>query len=295
MAGSSSIIGRMQGVLNQPHGVPQLDKDRKIMQDQIPTPLKLLTPNADALTIGSPTEEGGDLKIYRNASGDLQVYIDADAASNTKALDIYGGVVCQNYLTVGQATLNTSYPFFINGDLGMNGSCRSTSGFVGPLLRGDNDISSLDIDIRVTSPDATSHSVCLQIDSNDILCVRATGDGAGGIIGKRSIQYGGQCHAKTDAGAADYNPSAVTSDYIISVDTTAAARAVTISTEDRDSGTAANPRVFIIKDIAGNAGANNITISLETAGTIDGAANVVINANYGSVTLMIDGTNGFVI
>ncbi len=31
-----SIIGRLQGTLNQPHGIAQLDKDRKIMQDQIP-------------------------------------------------------------------------------------------------------------------------------------------------------------------------------------------------------------------------------------------------------------------
>lgn len=31
-----SIIGRLQGTLNQPHGIPQLNKDRKIMQDQVP-------------------------------------------------------------------------------------------------------------------------------------------------------------------------------------------------------------------------------------------------------------------
>lgn len=109
------------------------------------------------------------------------------------------------------------------------------------------------------------------------------------------LQGGSQFVAKVDAGAANYNPSTTTLDYIITVDTTAAARAVIISTEDRDSGTPANPRIFIIKDIAGNAGANNITISLETAGTIDGAANIVINANYGSKTIMIDGTNGYVI
>lgn len=106
---------------------------------------------------------------------------------------------------------------------------------------------------------------------------------------------GGQIVHKTDAGAADYNPSTITSNYIITVDTTAAARAVIISTEDRDSGTAANPRIFIIKDIAGNAGTNNITVSLETAGNIEFAANHVINVNGGSITLMLDGTNGYII
>ena len=292
----TTVIGRLQGTLNQPHGIPQLDKDRKIMQDQIPVPLKLLTPNADALTIGSPTEEGGDLKIYRNTSGDLQVYVDADAASNEKALDVYGGVVIQNYLTVGQTVLNTTYKLYVPSTAYIYSLNIDPSGsLVSNVLNSPPNASDMQITIPIISPDATDHNVKLQINSNDIFAIQATGDGAGGVVGKRSIQYGGQCHAKTDAGAADYNPSAITSDYIISVDTTAAARAVTISTEDRDSGTAANPRVFVIKDIAGNAGANNITISLETAGTIDGAANVVINSNYGSVTLTIDGTNGFVI
>ena len=101
--------------------------------------------------------------------------------------------------------------------------------------------------------------------------------------------------SKIDAGSADYNPSVLTSDYIITVDTTSAPRAVVISTEDIESGSPTEPRIFIVKDIAGNAAANNITISLETSGTIDGAAYFVINGNYNSVTLMIDGTNGYVI
>lgn len=100
---------------------------------------------------------------------------------------------------------------------------------------------------------------------------------------------------KIDAGAADYNPSILTSDYIITVDTTAAARAVIISTEDRNTGSATHPRIFIIKDITGNAGAHNITVSLETSGNIDGAGTSVINGNYNSIVLMVDGTNGYII
>lgn len=100
---------------------------------------------------------------------------------------------------------------------------------------------------------------------------------------------------KIDAGAANYAPSTLTSDYIITVNTTAAARSVTISTEDRDSGNPRHPRLFVIKDINGNAGTNNITVSLETSGNIDGSATFVMNSNYESITLMIDGTNGFII
>ena len=96
------------------------------------------------------------------------------------------------------------------------------------------------------------------------------------------------------ASATNYNPSALTDDYIIAITNTDAARAVVISTEDRDSGSTSNPRIFIIKDESGAAATHNITISLETSGNIDGSANVVISQNYGSIFLYIDGTNGWI-
>ena len=96
-------------------------------------------------------------------------------------------------------------------------------------------------------------------------------------------------------GAADYNPSILTDDYIIAVDNTAAARAVTISTEDEDSGTTTIPRAFVIKDESGGASAHNITITLESGGTIDGVASYVITSNYEAITLYVDGTNAYVI
>lgn len=48
-------------------------------------------------------------------------------------------------------------------------------------------------------------------------------------------------------------------------------------------------QVFVIKDGKGDAGANNITIT-PAAGTIDGAATKVIGTNFGSVTLLYNGT-----
>lgn len=99
----------------------------------------------------------------------------------------------------------------------------------------------------------------------------------------------------TKIGAADYNPSILTTDYVIAFTDTAAPRACTISTEDEDSGTVNNPRVLVIKDESMNAGVNNITITLESGGTIDNAANVVIAVSGDSVTLYMDGTNAWVI
>lgn len=99
---------------------------------------------------------------------------------------------------------------------------------------------------------------------------------------------------KRTASAVDYNPSALTTDYIIAVTNTDAARAVTISTEDEDSGTTSQPRIMIVKDESGGAAAHNITVSLESTGNIDGSASYVIDQNYQSITLYMDGTNAWI-
>jgi len=98
---------------------------------------------------------------------------------------------------------------------------------------------------------------------------------------------------RTDGGAGDYNPSALTSDYLITVDNSGAARAITISTEDIATGSTSNPRFFLIKDEEGAANTYNITVSGES-GTIDGAASLTISTNYGAIMLYADGTNLFV-
>ena len=94
---------------------PLMISGGSITQKVSGTALKLLGADADILSLGDATHEGGDLKIYRDGSGNLQLSLDADAASNAKALDVYGGVVVQSYLTVGQAALNTNYALYVEG------------------------------------------------------------------------------------------------------------------------------------------------------------------------------------
>lgn len=96
-----------------------------------------------------------------------------------------------------------------------------------------------------------------------------------------------------DAGAADYNPSVLTDDTTITANNTAAARNIIISTEDVQSGSATHMRTFFIHDKYGQAAANNLTVSLES-GNINGVANFLINGNYGSIILKVDGTNGYI-
>ena len=99
---------------------------------------------------------------------------------------------------------------------------------------------------------------------------------------------------KTNVSDANYGTSALTSDHIVAFTALTAARTATISTEDEDSGTTTQPRVMIFKDESGSAATYNITISLESGGTIDGAANFVIDQPYQSVTIYLNGTNGFI-
>jgi len=167
---------------------------------------------------------------------------------------------------------------------------------VGPTEAAEDSglITLFDMPVSATPALGEEMSATMKIDGDNIITFGAFADSSGGVTGHFFKMLGAQFCNKTDMGAADYNPSVLTSDYIITVDTTAAARAVTISTEDRDTGTADKPRIFVIQDIAGNAGTNNITVSLETSGNINGAGTYVISVNYGSITLMIDGTNGFV-
>ena len=47
-----------------------------------------------------------------------------------------------------------------------------------------------------------------------------------------------------------------------------------------------NGKMFVIKDVTGNASVNNLTILADGTETIDGASSYVINSNYGSVKLV---------
>lgn len=81
---------------------------------------------------------------------------------------------------------------------------------------------------------------------------------------------------------ADTAYTQIITDYIIAYTTLTAARTVTLITSGIKSG-----QTIIVKDEAGTAGTDNITV----AGTIDGATNKIINANYGQLRLYFNGTS----
>lgn len=84
------------------------------------------------------------------------------------------------------------------------------------------------------------------------------------------------------------NYTALSSDRRICYTALAAARTVTLPAASSMTG-----KVITVKDEAGAAATNNITVSVASAGTIDGASTSVINTNYGFKTYYSNGTQWF--
>jgi len=80
-------------------------------------------------------------------------------------------------------------------------------------------------------------------------------------------------------------------DYIIAYTALSASRIVTLPTV----ASAGAGRIYTVKDEAGAAGTHNITIDGNGAELVDGAANTLINTNYGSKTMYCSGSAWFVI
>lgn len=86
---------------------------------------------------------------------------------------------------------------------------------------------------------------------------------------------------------ANVNYTALMSDNIIAYTSLSAGRAVTLPDATYFTG------ILTVKDEAGSAGANNITLQTSLSQTIDGASTKVINSNYGSAKVYSNGANWF--
>jgi len=84
----------------------------------------------------------------------------------------------------------------------------------------------------------------------------------------------------TTPGAYPY--TALTTDYLILVDTTSA-RIINLLAAPETG------RTYVIKDVSGTSSINNITVQ-GNGSNIDGSATYVINSNYASITVIYNGT-----
>ena len=108
--------------------------------------------------------------------------------------------------------------------------------------------------------------------------------GAYGYYLKMAADQGASNSERVTDTATNYN--AKSSDSIVAVTNTSAARTITLP----DAATVGKGRTITVKDTSGGAGTNNITLS-PASGTIDGSATQKINVNYGAYKLYSDGAN----
>lgn len=80
--------------------------------------------------------------------------------------------------------------------------------------------------------------------------------------------------------------SVLTTDQLVAVTDTSAARTITLPTAVGVTG-----KMYMIKDESGAAATNNITIATTSSQKIDGASTRVINTNYGFMSVYSDGAN----
>lgn len=121
------------------------------------------------------------------------------------------------------------------------------------------------------------------------------------------VSGGGTAVQLTSGGSIVATPSAVTSmDYtpitsntiILPTDTyvvlgvsTAAPRTITLPSAALVSA----GRIYMIKDLTGNAETNNITLLPDGSDSIDGTVSVTLNSNYGSLYVITDGVDRWMI
>lgn len=143
---------------------------------------------------------------------------------------------------------------------------------------------------------ATDETYWFKQDGNSVFGVNATGDGADGVTGLGATvngtltSNGGIVRNTTTIAAATYDLLATDDILLVTYTTTGAVTSLTLPTAQVVAG-----RTIVIKDSAGNAGTNNITIDTEGAGTIDGSATLVLNGDYESVGLVSDGHSWYII
>lgn len=104
------------------------------------------------------------------------------------------------------------------------------------------------------------------------------------VVGQYATFNDGGHRIKRTNTATDY--TVLVTDYYVTVSSTAAARTLTLPS----ASSVGDGAKFIVKDTSGGAGTNSITITRAGSDTIDGANTAVINSNYGSLTLISDGS-----
>lgn len=119
--------------------------------------------------------------------------------------------------------------------------------------------------------------------TNLIFATTGSGDVQLNPVGSCKLTSG-QYRSVTVDNSATYN--VLTTDYIInSTRSSTGTQSVVLPNPTTNAG-----QIFIVKDAGGNAGTNNITVSVSGGANIDGAATDVMSSNYASQAYYSNGT-----
>ena len=111
--------------------------------------------------------------------------------------------------------------------------------------------------------------------------------GIGTSSPRASLSVNGGQIVKRTATAISY--SVLSTDYIVAVTSTAAARTITLPAASANN----TGQVYYVKDESGAAATNNISVVVSGGGTIDGASSITIDANYGLLMFYSSGSAWF--
>lgn len=197
--------------------------------------------------------------------------------------------VFPNNCTVGQAAPNTGYKLYVTGD-----AYASTGWYSGGRMYSNSywalagNVIAIDHNINITAGVA-NHEIELQIDANNILRARATGDGAGGVTNLRAV--------------ADYKFGFdavvnLTIDGAGAVAATQAYHKITVTggagsgADNLDTISGGNEGDILIIRPSTTGGADTVTVR-DGAGNIllDAAGNFAMDNVADTLTLIYDGAN----
>jgi hypothetical protein len=212
---------------------------------------------ATSMAFGTNPAASGLIRLPNNTT--ISARNPGNTADRTLiTLSASDGVVIGDAASTGPTNLLAGSTIGINSSSNANAGINLQSGSSGAIV-------------------LTAGGASLRVDSTNTLTLTPNGHGV--------IILNGAQRVNTVSKGAAYTADSTLSDYAILLTGTANAQTLPPATAGR---------VVVYKDSAGNAAAQNKTLT-PAAGTIDGAATYVLNVNNGAIVLLSDGANWFVI
>lgn len=144
----------------------------------------------------------------------------------------------------------------------------------GTFNSGGSNVHGLSLNITDTASFTASTYLRVQKTAVDMFVVRKDG-----VLFMNS----GQISKVTSVSTTPY--TALATDFIIDVTTTSTAITINLPTATGNAG-----RIYIIKDVSGQAATNNITVDASGTQLIDGTLTKIISGNFGALTLKCTGS-----